>query len=73
MLVTEHVWRTEDGRLVAAGHPDAAYLAYAPGMDVADREAQRVGLSDFLKSRAKPQDKSLSRPMDKGVGTPGRK
>jgi hypothetical protein len=73
MHVTEHVWRTEEGRYVPAGHPEAAYLAYAPGQEVLDREAQRIGLADYLKSRSAPQDKSIARPMDKGVSAPGKK
>lgn len=73
MFVTEHVWRTNDGRYVPTGHPEAAFLAYAPGQEVADREAQRIGLVDYLKSRSLPQDKAIARPMDKGVTTPGRK
>jgi hypothetical protein len=31
---TQHVWRTEDGRYVPNGHPDAAILAYATGDEV---------------------------------------
>lgn len=73
MLVTEHVWRTTDGRYVPAGHPDAAFLAHAPGVEIPDREAQRIGLSDYLKSRSKPaQDKSMGRPFDKGRTAPGK-
>lgn len=36
MKADDHIWRTEDGRLVRTGDPDAAFLAYAPGdeMDV---------------------------------------
>lgn len=73
MLVTEHVWRTPDGRFVPAGDPAAAFLAYAPGMDIPDREAERVGLAAFLKSRVRPLDKSASRPADKGRLSPERK
>lgn len=73
MHVTEHVWRTTDGRYVPAGHPDAAFLAHAPGTEVADREAERIGLADFLKSRQKPQDKAVARPLDKGRQAPGGK
>lgn len=73
MIVNEQVWRTNDGRLVEPGHPDAAFLAFARGQDVPDREAQRLGLSDYLKSRGKPQDKAIARPQDKGAPAPGRK
>ena len=73
MLVSEHVWRTTDGRYVPAGDPDAAYLAHAKGDDVADSEAQRLGLAAFLKSRGAPLNKAVARPLDKGADAPGRK
>jgi hypothetical protein len=73
MMVTEHVWRTGDGRLVPAGDPDAAFLAYAPGTEISDREAERVGLAAFLKSRGKPLDKSAPKPADKARAFPERK
>lgn len=66
MFVSEHVWRTSDGRFVAPGDPAAAFLAYAPGTEIPDREAERVGLADYLKSRQRPLDKSAPKPADKG-------
>lgn len=73
MIVQGQVWRTNDGRLVPSGDPDAAFLAFAAGQEVADREADRLGLSDYLKSRDKPQDKAITRPQDKGTTLPGKK
>lgn len=73
MIVREHVWRSSAGNYVPAGDPDAEFLAFAPGQEVADREADRVGLTAYLKSRAKPQDKAVTRPQDKGAPVPGRK
>lgn len=73
MLVTEHVWRTQDGRYVPPGHADAAFLAHATGDEVADREADRIGLADYLKSRATPENKMVARPSDKGRTAPGGK
>jgi hypothetical protein len=32
----QHWWRTTDGRLVPTGHPDSAFLAYAPGDEMPD-------------------------------------
>lgn len=42
--VPEHVWRTEDGRLVLTGDPDAAFLAYARGDELSEEEAHRRGI-----------------------------
>ncbi len=69
MIVTQHVWRTNKGRFVPPGHPEAAFLAYAPGSEVADSEAQRLGLTDYLKARTASMDKSRTLSHDK-AGTP---
>lgn len=74
MIVTEHVWRTANGKFVPPGHVDAAYLAYAPGSEIPDADAQRIGLTDYLlKARAKPEDKARTAPMNKGVVPPTRR
>jgi hypothetical protein len=66
--VTAHVWRTQDGRLVGPGDPDAAFLAYAPGTEIPDAEARRTGLDVFTaKAQAKPADKSAPRAADKSA------
>lgn len=73
MIVQEQVWRTDSGRLVEPGHPEAAFLAFAAGQDVSDREAERLGLSDYLKSRQAPQGKMVEPSLNKGVQAPGKK
>jgi hypothetical protein len=49
--VPEHVWRTNDGRLVLTGDPDAAILAYARGDQMSEDEAGRRGIVDALAGR----------------------
>lgn len=48
ITVQRRVWRTDGGKLVPDGHPDAAFLAYAPGEQVPDLVAARVGLTADL-------------------------
>lgn len=62
--VPQHVWRTKDDRLVLTGDPDAAFLAYPAGTDMAEDEARRRGIVDVLEgkaARAKP-DKAPAKP-----------
>jgi hypothetical protein len=42
--VPEHIWRTNDGRLVLTGDPAAAILAYPTGEEMSDDEAVRLGI-----------------------------
>jgi hypothetical protein len=74
--VDRHVWRTEDGRLVPDGDPDAAFLAYPAGTEFSDEEAARIGLTKSLsghtsqldtKAAAKPADKAATPQRDKGL------
>lgn len=72
-----HVWKTRDGRLVAAGDPEAATLAYAPGDEVNSADEEKVrALSENAeqerdeqpaqaKQAAKPADKAAKREGDK--------
>jgi len=48
VIVPEHVYRTSDGTLVKAGHPGAAFLAFAKGDEVGDLEASKNGLEELL-------------------------
>lgn len=61
MHAEHQVWATVDGELVAADHPQAAFLRYAVGDEIgkADEAA--------LKERAKPADKARARPSTKGA------
>ena len=70
MKIEQHVWKTADGRLVQDGDPDAAFLEYPAGMELADDLARKVGLlvdepKPAKKAAAKPADKSASKPNDK--------
>lgn len=44
MRAETHVWKTEDGVLVAASHPKAATLLYAPGDGVRPQHEELVRL-----------------------------
>lgn len=63
MRAEQRLCRTADGRLVADGHPDAAFLAYLPGDDVAEKD--EAELKPVKKAAAKPADKSMAKPADK--------
>lgn len=72
MRVETRTYRTDDGRLVPAGDPKAATLAYPAGAEVPDAEARRVGLLEAKddskgkgKGRSKPDDKAAKQPDDK--------
>jgi len=39
---TKRIYRTDDGRLVLHGDPDAAFLAYAPTDDVEPPDIKKV-------------------------------
>jgi hypothetical protein len=69
--VPQHIWRTKDGTLVPHGDPDAAFLAYAAGDELSDREAKARGLLTVYpeKSRRKPADKAMAKPADKSGAT----
>lgn len=47
MIINQRVYVTNDGRYVGEGDPDAAFLAFSAGTEVADREVQRLGLSQW--------------------------
>ena len=53
-IATEHVWRTETGRHVPAGHPDAAFLAAAPGDEIPD---EVITETEPKKKGRKPKEK----------------
>lgn len=66
--VDRHVWRTEDGRLVPHGDPDAAFLAYPAGAEFSDQEAARRGLTELLAGHATQLDaKAVDKPADKAA------
>lgn len=83
MRIDRHWWRTNDGRLVPDGHPEAALLAFPRGHEIPDLVAKKTGLeaavekfasqSDDapdgeLKQAPPPADKMAPPPADKAVG-----
>lgn len=50
MIITRRVYRTNDGRFVGEGDPDAAFLAYSAGTEISDRLAERYGLTGWGQS-----------------------
>lgn len=76
MIVKGRWFKTTDGRLVREGDLDAAFLAYAPGDEVADPEARKSGLADLEKESEpaeKPEDKSAPQPANKARAKPADK
>lgn len=72
MQADVHVWKTADGRLVLAGDPDGAVLAYAPGDDVPARDEDRIRAlttpeDEPVKQAAKPEGKQAAKGADKAV------
>lgn len=65
MRVDYRVYRTRDGRLVKQGDPDAAFLEYPAGTEVADSVLKEHGLVKESKASAKPADKAVRKPSDK--------
>lgn len=47
MMIMQRVYLTNDGRYVGEGDPDAAFLAYTPGTEVADRLVAHRGLEKW--------------------------
>lgn len=74
--IPERVYRTDDGRLVKHGDPEAAFLAFPEGDELSDEEAKRHGVLEFF-GKGKPQaaapEKAAARPVDKMVARPADK
>lgn len=66
MKAEERLWRTGDGRLVADGDLDAAFLAYTAGDEIAPADQDRVpGVAAEDKQRATPANKARQKAADK--------
>lgn len=65
MKAPQRIYRTTDGRLVAEGHRDAAFLAYAKGDDVAAADEAKL---PGAKSAPPISNKMASKPEDKSQG-----
>lgn len=67
------IWRTQDGRHVSDGHPDAAFLAYADGDEIPDSVLSEVegkpkrGRPAGSKNKPKPEDKQADKAEDKAA------
>lgn len=64
MKTDRHLWRTDDGRLVHTGDPDARILAYPAGSDVAKADEK---LLDGSKSRPASANKMRKPASNKGA------
>lgn len=64
--VPEHIWRTNDGRLVLTGDPDARILAYARGDEFTEEDARRRGILDAVAGR-QAKDKALKPAVKPGL------
>jgi hypothetical protein len=53
-IFTARVYRTNDGRYVSHGHPDAAFLAFAPGTEIGDTQAERWGVTEWVRMGPRP-------------------
>jgi len=58
------IWRTADGRHVAEGDPDAAFLAYGDGDEVP--KGVLAEIEGKPKRGRRPADKQADKPADKG-------
>jgi hypothetical protein len=67
------LWRTRDGGLVPDGDPAAVTLAYAPGDELTDTDAQRLAPAPPTKQADKPSDKQADKPSDKQADKPSDK
>lgn len=77
----ERIWRTDDGRHVPDGHPDAAVLAYTPGDDVPKAvtdELEELRAAGQPAKRAAPKQEeehapAKKAPAKKAAGAPANK
>lgn len=65
--VPKHIWRTADGRLVADGDLEAAFLAYPRGEELSDHDAEAKGVTGVYPSESDPSVKSVTEHGDKSV------
>ena len=63
-VVPRHVWRTVDDRLVLTGHPDAAFLAYPAGTELAESEARTRGILALVGDEPEPDPEPEPEPAE---------
>lgn len=82
LFAKQRLFRTADGRIVAEGDPDAAFLfASAEGEEIDPNEAEEYGLtgdSDMVSttppgSEPAPEEKQAEQPADKAAAAPANK
>lgn len=71
MIIDRRLLRTVDGRIVEEGDPAGAFLAFTPGMEIADRQLKELGLAEIY--GPKPKAKAVDKPEDKAVAAPANK
>lgn len=70
MILDKHWWWTNDkAAVVPDGHPDAAFLAFARGHELADALARKYGILEDPEPEAKakpaPANKAKAQPSNK--------
>lgn len=65
MIAEDRIYRTADGELVDEGDSGAAFLAYAPGDEVAEKDAAE------LKKRSAPANKQRKPAANKAADGDG--
>lgn len=82
MILDKHYWWTNDQKAVVPhGHPDAAFLAFAKGHELADALARKHGIlkehdaeddtadaKDDAKAKPAPANKARAKTADKSDG-----
>ncbi len=64
-IAEEHLYLTEDDRVVSEDDPDARWLYAGPGAEIPQEEAERYGL---LKAKKRPSNKARAKSADKAAG-----
>lgn len=63
----KRLWRTEDGRLVEDGHPDAVLLAYGPDDELSDEDQGGKSAKTKEPAPEKVEDATTAKPTGRGI------
>ena len=67
--VTRRLFHTEGkDRLVFEDDPQARFLAFPAGTELADEEARRLGVAEFERKMATPSQDKMARPPRNKLG-----